>query len=162
MPRESYSADTQWQHRSFDDQLAVTTDEQLKLARRSLIHYRKDVVRQTLRTSAAQARQKLHDQAARRFRRCDTTPSDVLLDRPLASQPGTWGVIAAFDAGITRAARLLNADSSVMSNTRYHRTTHDSRCPRGEGGSLARSAPPGRPHLRAAHVPQDCGQRCLR
>jgi len=44
-PRLPDSADTQWQHRSFDGELAATTDEQLRLALRALIHRRKHVLR---------------------------------------------------------------------------------------------------------------------
>jgi len=47
------SAANQWQHRSFDDDLAATTDEQVKLALRALIYRRKHVVRQTLRRNGS-------------------------------------------------------------------------------------------------------------
>jgi len=41
--------------------------------------------------SGAQARQKLHDEAAQRLHRSDTTPSDDLLDRHLPSPiPGVY------------------------------------------------------------------------
>lgn len=44
---------TQWRQQTLDDELAATTDEQHKLALRSLIHDRKYVVRQTLRARPA-------------------------------------------------------------------------------------------------------------
>lgn len=52
-PREFYSADTRSHHRTLDDEMTATTDEQLKLALRAIIYRRKDVVRQTVQRNGS-------------------------------------------------------------------------------------------------------------